>query len=151
MLVKQLIDILHKEEEMLDALLDSANKKQTALTSNNREMLDDCTHREESLLPQLQAYERQRSLAMDKIKMEHGITDNSKKLESLISNLEHLIDNSILEKIGTAHTRIKNKVQGITKMNEQNLFLINQSRRFINDTINTLINKNDKAILDKKV
>ncbi len=151
MLVQQLIELLKKEEEILDSLFDTATLKQSALVSNNREALDECTHREEGLLPQFQSYERQRRLTMDKVKMENGISDNSKKLEVLVSNLSEIFDESVIEPIKVIHVRIKEKVINITKMNKQNLFLINQSRKFINDTINTLVSKNEKSILDRKV
>jgi len=149
--VKKIIEVLKKEESVLQSLLTTATEKQVALVSNNREKLETCIKLEEKILPQLQDVEKARLKETKSFYAESGMTNENTRLEILLETLSEHFTEAEEKFIMQLQGQIRGLVQDLSKLNDQNKFLINHSRQFINETINTIINMADKSILDKKV
>ena len=57
-------------------------------------------------------------------------------------------DSSLMTKY---EEKTKDIIIALSKLNEQNLFLIKNSKQFVTDTINSLLSKHKKSLLDVKV
>lgn len=139
------------EQELLQSMLDTSVMKQTALVANNRDKLDECTRKEEALLPQIKSAETARLHEFVDIRSKFNITITSNKLDEFIECLEDEISEEEIIKLTELQLNIKSIVSDLSKLNQQNMYLINHSRKFLNDTINTIINKSEKSIIDRKV
>jgi len=151
MLTEKLSGILESEEALLASILKIAKDKQRALVSNNREGLESCIKEDEKLLPRLKEEETSRIKAVQSIYLIAGKKTDDYSIGTLIDKFSD--DLSDEEKVYLENKResIKELINTITNLNNQNLYLINHSRQFINETINAIINSADRSILDKKV
>ena len=59
--------------------------------------------------------------------------------------------NEIIAEIKRIHSELKILVADLMKFNKQNIYLINHSRQFVNETMAAIISSPEKSILDKKV
>ncbi len=151
MLTEKLTGILKDEENLLSSILKTAEEKQTALVANNRDALDACIKEEEKFLPRLREIEFSRIKAIQSVYLTAGKKTNDFTIGALISEFEENLSDEEKNILTEKQEAIRNLINTITKLNEQNLFLINHSRRFINETINAIINSSERSILDKKV
>ena len=151
MLTEKLLEILNGEEKVLASILRTAEKKQLALVGNDRDALDACVKEEENLLPRLKELELSRVKAVQNIYTVAGKKTTDFTITSLIQEFEESLSEEEKNNLESKQRSIKEMINAITKLNSQNLYLINHSRQFINETINAIINSADRSILDKKV
>jgi len=148
---ENLITVLRREEKILNELKNISNKKQLALVANNRENLDVCIRDEERILPLIQKIENERLYAIDEFYAENERIKKDYHLETLIEMFVQLLPDEIIAEIKRIHSELKILVADLMKFNKQNMYLINHSRQFINETMAAIINSPGKSILDKKV
>lgn len=149
--MENLIEILHREQEVLKALLDVSTLKQTSLVSNDRSVLDECTHKEEAILPRIKSIENERLREFNVLRSKFNINQNSNKLDEFLEVIKDRIDEEDFAELNILKEEIKNIVTDLSKLNQQNLYLINHSKNFLNETINTIVDKSEKSIIDRKV
>ena len=145
-----LSEILNKQEKNLKELLKIVTSKQEALVSNNNENLNDLISKEEKLLLQLQITEERRLEILKSIYEENNIKNERFKLDVMIEALKNKLKKEFVEDIMNSKNRIKNTIKQVTKINQQNLVLIQQSRELLNNTIQAVINATNRSILDRK-
>jgi len=145
-----LTEILNKQEKNLKELLKIVTNKQEALVSNNNENLNDLISKEEKLLLQLQITEERRLEILKSIYEENNIKNERFKLDVMIEALKDKLKKEFVEDIMNSKNRIKNTIKQVTKINQQNLVLIQQSRELLNNTIQAVINATNRSILDRK-
>lgn len=145
-----LIEILNKQEKNLKELLKIVTNKQEALVSNNNENLNDLISKEEKQLLLLQITEEKRLEILKNIYQENNIKNERFKLDVMIEELKDKLNEEFVEELMNSKNRIKNTIQQITKINQQNLVLIQQSRELLNNTIQAVINATNRSILDRK-
>ena len=145
-----LSEILNKQEKNLKELLKIVTSKQEALVSNNNENLNDLISKEEKLLLQLQITEERRLEILKSIYEENNIKNERFKLDVMIEALKDKLKKEFVEDIMNSKNRIKNTIKQVTKINQQNLVLIQQSRELLNNTIQAVINATNRSILDRK-
>ncbi len=148
---ENLITVLRRERKILNELKSIATKKQIALVSNNREHLDECIKSEERMLPLIQKMENERLSAINEMYIDAGKSRKDYHLETVIEEFAELLPHEIIVEINTIHSEIKIVVEDLMKLNKQNMYLINHSRQFLNETISAILSSSEKSILDKKV
>ena len=148
--LQKLIGVLKKQEENLNELHRTTLDKQAALVNNDSEVLKEIVLKEEKNLLSIQLAEENRLEGMQKLFNEFKIDNERYKLEILIKELEGKVSAKILSGIGRLEKRIKNIIKEVTKVNNQNLLLIQQSRTLINETIQAVINSSNRSIVDRK-
>ena len=148
--LQKLITVLKKQEENLNELHKTTLDKQATLVNNDSEALNEVVLKEEKNLLSIQLTEENRLEVMRKLFSEFKIDNERYKLEILIKGLEGKISDKIISGIGRLEKRIKNIIKEVTKVNNQNLLLIQQSRNLINETIQAVINSSNRSIVDRK-
>ena len=149
--VENLINVLRREKKILNELKSIATEKQVALVSNNREKLDKSIKDEERILPLIQRIEKERLTAIDEFYVENRQTRIDYHLETLLEKFSSILANNVADEIKSIHLELKSLVEDLTKLNKQNMYLINHSRQFLKETMATIISSSEKSILDKKV
>lgn len=149
--IEKLIDLLIKQRNNLRNLLENARKKQDALISSNREVLDECIKDEQKLILAVQSAESGRLETIKEINREQGFEENEFRLAKLTSNLGEVLTYEAKEAIIKSERVIRNFIEEITQTNQQNLFLIQHSKQFIDSTLKAVFGTNKKSILDRKV
>ena len=148
--LKKLMEILDKQEINLNMLLSVATQKQKTLVNNNNEKLNEAIRLEEKQLLKVQTAEEQRLTLMEKLFEKYKINNERYKLSILIEAMNGKVSEIILKKISSSEKEIKNIIEKISKVNTQNILLIEQSRQIINETIKAVVNTNNRAIVDRK-
>lgn len=148
---ENLLNVLRREKKILNELKSIATEKQVALVSNNREKLDKSIKDEERILPLIQRIEKERLAAIDEFYTENRQVRNDYHLETLLEKFSSILANNVVDEIKSIHLEIKSLVEDLTKLNKQNMYLINHSRQFLKETMATIISSSEKSILDKKV
>lgn len=151
MSIPNLIELLLKQRENLKRLLDNARKKQKALVANNRELLDECIKDEQRLILAVQNAENGRLEVIKEINREKGFEENEFRLAKLTANLGEVLTNEAKEAIIKSERAIRLFIDEITHTNNQNMFLIQHSKQFIDTTLKAVFGANNKSILDRKV
>lgn len=151
MSIPNLIELLLKQRENLKRLLDNARKKQHALVANNRELLDECIKDEQKLILAVQNAENGRLQAIKEINREQGFEEDEFRLAKLTANLGEVLTNEAKEAIIKSERAIRLFIEEITHTNNQNMFLIQHSKQFIDTTLKAVFGANNKSILDRKV
>ncbi|OGU33835.1 MAG: hypothetical protein A2068_00315 [Ignavibacteria bacterium GWB2_35_6b] len=151
MSIPNLIELLLKQRENLKRLLDNARKKQKALVANNRELLDECIKDEQRLILAVQNAESGRLQVIKEINREQGFEENEFRLAKLTANLGEVLTNEAKEAIIKSERAIRIFIEEISHTNNQNMFLIQHSKQFIDTTLKAVFGANNKSILDRKV
>ena len=151
MSIPNLIELLLKQRENLKRLLDNARKKQKALVANNRELLDECIKGEQRLILAVQNAESGRLQVIKEINREQGFEENEFRLAKLTANLGEVLTNEAKEAIIKSERAIRIFIEEISHTNNQNMFLIQHSKQFIDTTLKAVFGANNKSILDRKV
>lgn len=150
MSLQKLIEVLDNQEKNLNKLLSVATKKQKTLLDNNNEKLNEAITLEEKQLLKVQTTEEQRLNLMGKLFIDYSISNERYKLSILVAALRGKVSEVILNKIGSYEAVIKNIIEKISKVNTQNILLIEQSRQIINETIKAVVNSSNRSIVDRK-
>lgn len=147
---EKLFEVLEKESKTLQNLLDLVMKKQRVLVQMDRENLDEIIAKEEKLILAVKKDEKARIEVVQSIYDELNLKFENPKLQVLMDNLGENISDDEKARVEEYEYKIKDLTLEISEVNHRNLFLIQHSRNFINETINILLNKK-KSILDKRV
>jgi hypothetical protein len=149
--IQNLLNLLTRLGENLNRLLGFVKEKQKALVSNDRAALDKCIKSEEQILVMIQSVEEERLQMIHSINTELGIKNPSTKISSIAEILKGKIPQQKMNQLVSIEKKIKSDIAEITTLNKRNLFLIQHSRNFIKETINSLLSSRKKSILDRKV
>ncbi len=148
--LQELITVLKKQENNLNDLHKVMLDKQNILINGDDELLNTSLIKEEKLLLKIQLTEENRLEIMQKLFEKYEIDHERYKLEILIEGLKDKVNDKIIKGILLIEKRIKNIISEVTKVNSQNMLLIQQSRNLINETIRALINSSNRSIVDRK-
>lgn len=149
--LKELFESLNKHENNLKELLQSVQKKQIALISISHDGIEDSIMQEEKLLVRIKEIEKERQNALGNLTLTYNVQFDSTKLSDIVQKLKSFVKEDELKSLSAFEAKIKNLAEMISDVNSQNMFLIQHSKRFINETINTLLTNNKKSIVDRKI
>lgn len=148
--IKELLNLLKLQKNNLSLFLSSAQQKQRALISFNYEDLQQAIEGEEKMLSAIQETEKKRLAFLSAFYKEQSLSNNTFKIAELVGHLGENVDRKIILGLEILEKEIKKLVSAIMTINQQNQYLIENSRAFIRETINSIMNAK-KTLLDKKV
>lgn len=148
--ISKLFSILDKQESNLKDLMNIVNNKKEALVSNNYELLNQVVAEEEKKLLTVQLTEEERLTVMQQLFKEYEIDNDRYKLKHLIDGLKGSAEPQTIKSISEYETKIKASVSEISRINQLNMILIQQSKSLINQTIQAIVNTGKRSILDRK-
>ncbi|MCW8848611.1 MAG: flagellar protein FlgN [Melioribacteraceae bacterium] len=148
--LQKLLSVLAKQEQNISELFQIGLDKKTVLVENNYDKLNEIVSLEEQKLLSIQLTEENRLRLMRDLFSEFKIDNTRYKLGILVENLKGKIDNKILSDISFYENRITKLINDVTTVNSLNMMLIQQSRSLIHETIQAVINTNNRSILDRK-
>ena len=152
MSVQRLLEQLKQQKANLQNLLKNAKDKQSALVGNNNELLDNVIKNEQKLILAVQNSEKNRLQTITQLNSENGFEEREYRLNKLIENLEGVLSLEAKEAILKSEKSIRGFIDEITQVNNQNMFLIQHSKQFIDSTLKAVFgNNNKKSIFDRKV
>lgn len=151
MQIQILIDILETLVSDLRTSRQEASAKQASLISRDRVSIESHTRAEEKLMVKIRINERNRLSYISTVYKTIGIESNNYKLSAFLKNLGPSLSATEVMAIQRLESEIKTEVESLLKVNKQNLFLIENSRKFITEVINGVLSNTRRSILDRKV
>ncbi|MGE5399253.1 MAG: flagellar export chaperone FlgN [Ignavibacteriales bacterium] len=148
--VKDLEVSLKKQKDNLAVLLSAALQKQKALVSLDYSGLESSITKEERALTGITEHEKQRIKILTDLYSKYSLSFNSYKLAEFMERTRTILDKKSINEIAMAEKELKELITKISKVNQQNKYLIENSRAFIKETISCILNAR-KSLLDKKV
>ncbi len=151
MQVKELLIVLDNLKSNLEKLLENAEKKQKALVSMNNQMLTEVIQEEEKLIVAIKNIEQRRLKVISEYHSSTNMEPNSFKLEEFVKKFKNNLTEKEIKLIKGYAKIIKTISKETLKYNEQNTFLINNSRKFVDSLMKIIYPDKSKSLLDKKV
>lgn len=148
--IKDLITLLNNQKANLRKLHDAAAMKQQALVSSSSEELENSIAEEEKALLLIQQSEKARIGFLSAFYKKYGIANDTFRLSECLEKMREHIDRESAELISGYEKEIRAVINEVSRVNQQNKYLIEHSRAFIRETISTLMNSGN-SILDRKI
>ncbi len=150
MKIKELLKILDEQKLNLIGLVKIVKNKQNVLVNNKLEKLSEYMALEEKKLLEIQIVEEKRLSVMQQLFSQYNIESERFKLEILITALTNKIPQNFLDSIKQNEREMKNLIQEITRINQQNLLLVQQSSQIIKETVKAVIDTSKRSFIDRK-
>jgi len=151
MKIKELIKVLKIQENNLNSLLAIVKKKQNIIVNNKILKLSDYMELEEKKLLEIQITEEKRLRTMQELFTKYQIKNKRLKLEVLVNELKDLVPEIYINSIKEKEVEIKKLINEITRINKQNLLLVQQSSQIISETVKAVIDTSkNRSIIDRK-
>ncbi len=150
MKIKELLKILDEQKLNLMDLVKIVKGKQNVLVNNKLEKLSEYMSLEEKKLLEIQIVEEKRLSVMQQLFSQYNIESERFKLEILITALTNKIPQNFLDSIKQNEREMKNLIQEITRINQQNLLLVQQSSQIITETVKAVIDTSKRSFIDRK-
>ena len=150
MKIKELIEILKEQKSNLNSLLEIVKEKQEILITNKLKQLPDYIALEEKKLLTIQITEEKRLRVMQELFTEYNIKSERFKIEILIDALKQTVPGNLLVELKNKETEMKTLIKEVTKINQQNLLLVQQSSQIISETVKAVIETSNRSIIDRK-
>ncbi len=150
MKIKELLKILDEQKLNLIGLVKIVKNKQNVLVNNKLEKLSEYMSLEEKKLLEIQIVEEKRLSVMQQLFSQYNIESERFKLEILITALTNKIPQNFLDSIKQNEREMKNLIQEITRINQQNLLLVQQSSQIITETVKAVIDTSKRSFIDRK-
>ncbi len=150
MKIKELLKILDDQKLNLIGLVKIVKNKQNVLVNNKLEKLSEYMSLEEKKLLEIQIVEEKRLSVMQQLFSQYNIKSERFKLEILITALTNKIPQNFLDSIKQNEREMKNLIQEITRINQQNLLLVQQSSQIITETVKAVIDTSKRSFIDRK-
>lgn len=148
---EELIKVLDQQTQFLKSMHATAKAKQVALIKRNFEELNINMKQEERLIKSIRDMEKRRVSVMTELNKSFGFKLDDYKIAVFIENMNGNLTEEEVTKLKEQEQAIHTYTEEITRVNRQNSLLIQQSKQFITDTINSLVGDEKKSILDRKV
>ncbi len=140
-LVYDFIDVIEKEIEYYDMLIDHAKDKTQIIINNEVEKLQEVTSSEQLITSKLLKAEKQREVLLEDICLVLNIPSKNCTIDQLVEKIKNSMEES--EKLINIKNKVTDKISELKKLNDKNRILIDQSIEFINFTLNAVQSKRD--------
>lgn len=151
MKIKELIEILKEQENNLNSLLEIIKEKQNIIVNNKILKLSEHMELEEKKLLEIQITEEKRLHTMHELFSKYQIKNKRLKLEVLANELRSFVPKIYINSIKEKEIEIKKLIKEITRINKQNLMLVQQSSQIISETVKAVIDTSkNRSIIDRK-
>ena len=142
-----LINILEKELISLETLREVVLCKQNAIVKHNYDALKIALTEEEAAIKGVTEHEQQR-LAF----IAHCIDDLDAKMQTLtLQEVVEQLNYTRTDELTQLEGRLRNTLQQITYLNDQNKMLVNNSMNFIKETINIVTQNKSRQLINRTV
>lgn len=148
--IKELTASLVNQKNNLALLLDAALQKQRALVNFDYTGLQDSILKEEKAISSVSEGEKGRIAILTELYARHSISNNTFKLSEFNEHTKGALDAKSRKQIAITEKELKDLITRVTMVNQQNKFLIENSRAFIKETVSHLLNSR-RSLLDKKI
>ncbi|MCU7490393.1 MAG: flagellar export chaperone FlgN [Bacteroidota bacterium] len=148
--VKELTTSLVNQKNNLTSLLDAALQKQRALVNFDYAGLEESIVKEEKALSFVTEGEKGRIKVLSELYKRHSISNKTFKLSEFVENTKGMLDIRSQKQIALTEKELRELITRVSMVNQQNKFLIENSRAFIKDTVSAILNAR-RSLLDKKV
>ena len=149
--IAQLKTSLEKQIHNLNNLFELGQKKQKGLINRDNEILVECMQGEELMLHNIYEEEKKRLNLIESIYKQYNIEETQPKTEILCEHLIGKVSDEEIEFLNSAKEVITKITSAIADQNYKNLYLIEQAKSFISQTLNILRSTNNRSMLDRKI
>lgn len=148
MTINQLEEVMQTEIDLAQALLAVLEEQQQAIVHLNIDSLDELIAREHQLLKPIQDLEKERTKIVSYLSLQ-----SSRKNDSAISLREFVghLNAEDAKRISDLGTRLSGKVEDILNFNRRIKILLNQSLRFVRESVGILTDNYSKQLIDQKI
>lgn len=148
---EKLLELLRYQADNLNALLETILVKQRAIVANDITAIENATASEEKLLLAVNQAEKARVEFMNGFYDENLSKFSTVQMDDFLNMIAGTLEPLQKEEINLLRKEIKNISKEIIKINEQNKFLIAQSRKLINEVVTAIFSERGNSLLDRKV
>lgn len=149
MTYEKLIALMQTQKNKLTDLLDTLKSMQKAIIEQEYQDFNKTIELHQRILSDI------RNIEKDRTKLIISIIGNQsyskEKLPQMIFNALKVKDNNLKKKYLDLRDEITNLIKEVTRINFQNMYLIDNSRKLIKDLVVTIYGSANQKILDKKV
>lgn len=149
MTYEKLIALMQTQKNKLTDLLDTLKSMQKAIIEQEYQDFNKTIELHQRILSDI------RNIEKDRTKLIISIIGNQsyskEKLPQMIFNALKVKDNNLKIKYLDLRDEITNLIKEVTRINFQNMYLIDNSRKLIKDLVVTIYGSANQKILDKKV
>ncbi|MCS7052193.1 MAG: flagellar export chaperone FlgN [Ignavibacterium sp.] len=149
MTYEKLIALMQTQKNKLTDLLDTLKSMQKAIIEQEYQDFNRTIELHQRILSDI------RNIEKDRTKLIISIIGNQsyskEKLPQMIFNALKVKDNNLKKKYLDLRDEITNLIKEVTRINFQNMYLIDNSRKLIKDLVVTIYGSANQKILDKKV
>ncbi|WP_274654205.1 flagellar protein FlgN [Paenibacillus humicola] len=135
---RTIADTLREQQELVERLLETANQKTPVLVHNDIERLSAITLKERKLVQQAEELERKRMTLANLYFSKMGFRTRNAKLSDMIRTVSNPQEKTVLLELQRG---LADKLAKLKSVNELNQQLISQSLRFIDYSIDLLVEK----------
>ncbi len=150
MIYQKIIELMIAQQTKLDDLLNNMKAMQKALVNQQYKEYELSIDNHQRILADIQNIEKER------IKLLNSFLGNvknfqNKNIHQLIFEKLEIKNKNEIDRYLEIRDRIAELIKDVSKYNFQNLYLIENSRKFIRDLIITLFGSKNQKLLDRKV
>lgn len=146
--IDQLEEIMRTEIELAQALLVVLEEQQEAIVHLKISSLDDLIAREHQLLKPIQDLEKERNKIVC-----HLVPQSAQKTDSAVPLRELVVylNSEDAKRISELGAKLGEKVETIVNFNRRIKILLNQSLRFVRESVGMLTDNYSKQLIDQKI
>lgn len=147
---KELKESLDNQKKNLTMLLSAALQKQQALVNLDYPGLEEAILKEEKALSSVNEAEKGRLKILGDFYTKHSISNETFRLAEFIEKTKGMLDKESSGRISASEKELKELITRISTINQQNKFLVENSKVFIKETVSAILNAR-RSLLDKKI
>lgn len=141
MSMNKIINILEKEIEICQGLVDLSKKIRTAVQDNDIEKIDKLVRMEDALTMKFSAIEKSRALLVKEYMLNEGYSGEN----YCITELKKYVDKKNAKKLTEIKENLTNKISELAQLNQTNNMLIKSRLDWIDFSLKTLNNIEGKT------
>jgi flagellar biosynthesis/type III secretory pathway chaperone len=150
--IDELEKVLETEADLAEALSGVITQKQQAIVQFNGVSLGALTRRMEELMRPFQDLEQERLRLAGALTQRHAGTGKQMMAKPLTAKeLADILGKKDAERILSRATRLRNAVQKIVRMNDQNRLLLQHSLRFVRGTLKIITENHTRQLIDQRM
>lgn len=150
--LQELIDLYEVQLQQLEQLLAVAEEKRKELIASRNEEFAGVLQREEQLMAAIRMAEQKRFAMIEETLRLSGLPFNPRSGRKLSELLAGKLSAEESKRLHALEVKTRTVIEEISKINKQNLFLLQHLRRFYSETIAGIMAlKQKQSLIDRKV
>jgi flagellar biosynthesis/type III secretory pathway chaperone len=150
--IEELSEILKMESELAEALCAILSAKQQAIVRFQGKALADATTREEGLLEPLEKLEAERIVCSAAIRESFLPKEGPKpKAPPKLTEVIGLLGQEDAGRLAPLAERLREAVESILRLNDQNKTLLSHSLHFVKETLRIITEDHTRQLIDQRI